>query len=171
MKHFKHLPPPLLQKSRQSGMSVKFHPVVQIKLISRTINKKNSKEKKNMEQKHTEVLALSKRQWLWDLSLVYFVGLRVLETVTAQAGSLQWGAFVELAGETGVTVPFKKHVGKYCKHCVRSDCAKQPLFPLHVVEKKNTNVDPNNKVVGLPTRETRSTPPPLLPSHPDFFSL
>lgn len=47
MKHFIHLPSS--EVYRQSGMSVKFHPVVQIKLI--LIKKK----------KHTEVLALSKQ--------------------------------------------------------------------------------------------------------------
>lgn len=55
MKHFIHL---LSSKVyRQSGMSVKFHPVVQIKLI---LIKKKKKKIKQIK-KHTEVLALSKQ--------------------------------------------------------------------------------------------------------------
>lgn len=46
MKHFIHLPP---SKSRQSGMSVKFHPVVQIKLI---LIKIKIKQKKTHTQRY-----------------------------------------------------------------------------------------------------------------------
>lgn len=48
MKHFKHL---LSSKVyRQSGMSVKFHPVVQIKLI--LIKKKKKEKKKKSTQRY-----------------------------------------------------------------------------------------------------------------------
>lgn len=85
------------------------------------------------------------------------------------------GAFVELAGETGVTVPFKKHVGKYCKHCVRSDCAKQPL-PSARLKKTKTKHQRRSKQQRC--RATHSPPagnkvdsspfPPHSPP-PDFF--
>lgn len=134
MKHFKHL---LSSKVyRQSGMSVKFHPVVQIKLI---LIKKKKKEKK--KKKHTEVLALSK-QWLSWIFL-YTLGLCILETVTTQREP-QW-CFVYLAGETGVTVPLRSMwvntVNTVWGQIVPNNPPSARL---------NTNGDPNNNVVGYP---------------------
>lgn len=65
MKHFKHL---LSSKVyRQSGMSVKFHPVVQIKLI---LIKKKKKEKKKKKKAHRGISSIQ-TVTLLDLS-IYF---------------------------------------------------------------------------------------------------
>lgn len=115
MKHFKHL---LSSKVyRQSGMSVKFHPVVQIKLI---LIKKKKKEKKK-KKAHRGISSIQ-TVTLLDLS-IYFRSMYTGNSHHSEGASvvlclLGWWNWSHCA--------IKKHVGKYCKHCVRSDCAKQP---------------------------------------------
>lgn len=73
-------------------MSVKFHPVVQIKLIL-------------IKKKAHRGISSIQTVTLWDLSLIYF---RSMCTGNSHHSDLEpkW-SFVYLAGETGVTVPLR----------------------------------------------------------------
>lgn len=95
-------------------MSVKFHPVVQIKLI--LIQKKDNKKA------HRGISSIQ-TVTLWDLTLIHFRSMCPGNSHHSD-WEPQW-CFVYLAGENWSHCAIKKHVGKYCKHCVRSDCAKQ----------------------------------------------
>lgn len=150
MKHFIHL---LSSKVyRQSGMRVKFHPVVQIKLI---LIKKKRKRKKR-KKAHRGISSIQ-TVTLLDLS-IYFRSMYTGNSHHSEGASvvlclLGWWNWSHCA--------IKKHVGKYCKHCVRSDCAKQPPSPPPSA-RLNTNGDPNNNVVGYPLAGT--APPHPAPS-------